>query len=81
MERRDDPWPKLEQEAKMMQDREAPATLERKTALMAAVTLLAGIAVLGFAGWKTLGWVIVAYGLTMLVVAYLIAVAPHREDL
>jgi 1,4-dihydroxy-2-naphthoate octaprenyltransferase len=65
----------------MTRDREVPATLERKMALMATVTLLAGTAVLGFAGWKTLGWVIVAYGLTMLVVAYLFAVAPHREDL
>jgi 1,4-dihydroxy-2-naphthoate octaprenyltransferase len=71
----------LKKEAETMQDREVPATVERKMALMAALTLLTGTAVLGFADWKALGWVIVAYGLTMLVVAYLLAVAPHREDL
>lgn len=64
-----------------MRDLEVPATLEKKMAFLAAITLLAGTAVLGFAGWTTLGWVMVGYGLAMLVMAYLFAIAPYGEDL
>ncbi len=49
-----------------MQDREAPATPEKKIAFLVAITLLAGTAVLGVAGWTTLGWVMVGEGLAML---------------
>jgi ABC-type Co2+ transport system permease subunit len=63
-----------------MRQRPMPATLEKKIALLAAITLLIGLAVLGLSGPTALGWVIVAYGIMMLVAAYLFSIAPYQEE-
>ena len=63
-----------------MVDGGVPATLERKMMYMAVVTFLIGAAVLGWAGWTALGWVIMAYGIMTLCSAYLFAVASHVDD-
>ena len=63
-----------------MRQGQMPATLEKKMALLAAITLLVGLAVLGLSGPMALGWVIVAYGVMMLVAAYLFFTAPYGED-
>jgi 1,4-dihydroxy-2-naphthoate octaprenyltransferase len=63
-----------------MRQRPMPATLEKKIALLAAITLLIGLAVLGLSGPTALGWVIVAYGIMMFVAAHLFSIAPYQEE-
>ena len=59
-----------------MLEKEFPIPLNDKTVRIACIAILLGGVIIRFAGWSTIGWVVVAYGILTLWLAHLIAIAP-----
>jgi hypothetical protein len=67
--------------AKVMLDREFAIPLEKGVTKLAIAVISVGAVAISLIGWKTLGWVIVAYGLATLYFAYLLGAAPCLDEL
>jgi hypothetical protein len=64
-----------------MMKREFPIPLERWLTGFGILAILLGAVLIAFVGWKTLGAVVVVYGLLSLFLAYHMGDAPCLEEL
>lgn len=62
-------------------DKEFPIPLHNGMTKVAIITILLGALLAALAGWKTVGWVLAAYGLLTLYLAYHFGRAPYLDDL
>jgi hypothetical protein len=60
--------------------KEFPIALDHVMTRIASLVILLGAAIIQFAGWPILGWVIVALGIMALWSAHLFAVAPLYDE-
>jgi len=58
-----------------------PIRLDNDMARLATLAIFAGSALISMAGWTAMGWLVVVLGLSMLWLAYHIAIAPEEEEL
>lgn len=64
----------------MLQD-QFPIRLDNDMTRVATLAIFAGSALVGMAGWTAMGWLVIVLGLSMLWLAYHIAIAPEEEEL
>lgn len=63
-----------------MLSKQFPIPLEKGMTKAAVVAILVGTILIVFVGWKTIGWVLVAYALLTLYLAYHMGAAPCLDD-
>jgi 1,4-dihydroxy-2-naphthoate octaprenyltransferase len=64
-----------------MSQHQFPIQLDNDMTRVATLAIFAGSAMVGMAGWTVVGWLVVVLGLSMLWLAYHVAVAPDEEEL
>jgi hypothetical protein len=64
-----------------MLDKEFAIPFEKSVTKAAVAITSIGVIAISLAGWKTVGWVIVAYGLATLYFAHLLGAAPCLDEL
>jgi putative exporter of polyketide antibiotics len=64
-----------------MLDKEFAIPFEKSVTKIAIAVIFIGAIAIGLAGWKTVGWVIVAYGLATLYFGYLLGAAPCLDEM
>lgn len=63
-----------------MLDKEFPIPLDNDMTCLATTLITAGAVLIGLADWKTVGWVLVVFGIETLWLAYHFAIAPYKDE-